>query len=209
LEKEKILCTSVHRKYHKGEFIFLPGVRFDNLIVVLDGLIKISKVSQTGKEQIIRILKAEDFIGELNLFSPKVTTDTAEVIQDSLVCIINGSDIKSYLLGNPDAALKLLTTFTERVMEAENLVEQIGLKRIEARIAGFLIGEINRESLNKGPYEVMLPFSKKDMASYLGTTPETLSRKLSFFRENGWLETDGQRRIIVLNKEALETLSEE
>jgi CRP/FNR family transcriptional regulator len=208
-EKEKILGTSVHRKYHKGEFIYLPGDRIDNLIVVLSGLIKISRISQTGKEQIVQVLKPEDFMGELNLFSPKEAADTAEVIEDALICIIRGTDIKSYLLGNPDAALKLLTKFSERVKEAETLVGQMSLKRIEARIADFIIGEINREDLKKEPYEVMLPFSKKDMAAFLGTTPETLSRKLSLFRENGWIESDGQRRIIVLNKEALEDLSEE
>ena len=50
---------------------------------------------------------------------------------------------------------------------------------------------------------IALPISKKDVASYLGLTPDTLSRRLAGFEENGWIHQHGNRRIDLLDIEAL------
>ena len=78
--KESIMLSSNHKIYKKGEIIFTPGDYFDYLFVVNKGRVKLSKISVTGKEQILKILEVGDFMGELSLFRNIVLTHSAEAM---------------------------------------------------------------------------------------------------------------------------------
>lgn len=208
-EKLSIMNQSSHKKYKKGEIIFMPGDSLNNLYVVNKGLVKISKISSLGKEQIIRILQTGDFMGELTLFSSSVHNNTAEALEITEVCIIQGQKIKELLLQQPDMALKFLQKYTERIEESEKLIEQLTLRDVEQRIASYLLNEIEKNEIinKKGEYEINLPVSKGDLSSLIGTTQETLSRKLSLLQDSGIIRLEGQRKIIVTNIESLKILT--
>lgn len=205
-EKQDIMNSSNQRKFKKGEIIFTPGDSFDDLFVVNKGIVKISKVSSLGKEQILRILKPGDFMGELALFSKSILNNTAEALEKTEICIIQGDKIRGLLIQKPEIAIKFLQKYTERIEETEELIEQIGLRDVEQRLANYLLLEIENNKIlnNKGKYEINLPVSKGDLASLIGTTQETLSRKLSLFQDNGWITLKGQRMIEVIDMESLE-----
>jgi CRP/FNR family transcriptional regulator len=207
-EKESVMDASFHRKYKKGEMIFTPGDPFDNLFVVNKGIIKISKISSIGKEQIMRILESGDFMGELSMFSKTVHNNNAEALENCEVCIINGAKIRELMLEKPKIALNFLQKYAERIEESEELIEQIGLREVEQRIANYLLLEIEKNAIeNKNnEYEVTLPISKKDLAALIGTSQETLSRKLAVFQDSGWIVLKGQRKIIVTDMESLKEM---
>ncbi len=207
-EKEEIMNSSSHKRYKKGELIFTPGDSFDDLFAVNSGVVKISKISASGKEQILRILHAGDFMGELALFSRSILNNVAEALENTEICIIQGRKIKELILQKPEMALKFLQKYTERIEESEELIEQIGLRDVEQRIANYLLLEIEKNSMNNstGEYEITLPVSKGDLASLIGTSQETLSRKLSLFQDNGWIRLKGQRIISVIDIDSLENM---
>ncbi len=207
-EKESIMDSSNHKKFKKGEIIFTPGDSFDDLFVVNKGMVKISKISSLGKEQILRILKPGDFMGELSLFSKSILNNTAEALEQTEICIIQGTRIRELLMQKPEMAIKFLQKYTEKIEETEELIEQIGLRDVEQRIANYLLLEIENNQItnNKGKYEITLPVSKGDLAALIGTTQETLSRKLSLFQDNGWINLKGQRIIEVIDMESLEDI---
>lgn len=207
-EKQSIMNSSNHRKFKKGEIIFTPGDSFDDLFVVNKGIVKISKISALGKEQILRILQPGDFMGELSIFRKSIHNNTAEALANTEICIIQGHKIRELLLQKPEIALKFLQKYTERIEESEELIEQIGLRDVEQRIANYLLLEIEKNQIlnNKGEYEITLPVSKGDLAALIGTTQETLSRKLSLFQDNGWIKLKGQRIISVTDIDRLEEL---
>jgi len=200
--------SSNQRSFKKGEIIFTPGDSFDDLFVVNKGMVKISKVSSLGKEQILRILKPGDFMGELALFSKSVLNNTAEALEQTEICIIQGDKIRQLLIQKPEMAIKFLQKYTERIEETEELIEQIGLRDIEQRIANYLLIEIENNQIinNNGKYEIILPVSKGDLAALIGTTQETLSRKLSLFQDNGWISLKAKRIIEVIDIESLESI---
>lgn len=207
-EKESILNSSNHKNYKKGEIIFTPGGSFDDLFVVNKGTVKISKISALGKEQILRLLKPGDFMGELSLFSRSIHSNTAEALENTEICIIQGRKIRELLLQKPEIALKFLQKYAEKIEESEELIEQIGLRDVEQRIANYLLLEIEKSQImnTKGEYEITLPVTKGDLASLIGTTQETLSRKLSLFQDNGWIKLKGQRIISIIDIDSLEDL---
>ena len=207
-EKESIMDASVHKRFKKGEMIFTPGDSFDNLFVVNKGIVKINKISAMGKEQILRILEPGDFMGELSLFSKTIINNNAETLENSEICIINGGTIKELLLKKPEIAIKFLQSYTKRIEESEELIEQIGLRDVEQRIANYLLLEIEKNAIEdkNNEYEITLPVSKKDLAALIGTSQETLSRKLSLFQDNGLIKLKGQRKIIVKDMESLKQL---
>lgn len=207
-EKKSVMNAASHKRYEKGEIIFNYGDNFDNLFVVNNGKVKVSKISVLGKEQILRILEPGSFMGELSLFKKTISNSTAEALEATDICLIQGAKIRELIISKPELALKLLQKYSERVEEAEELIEQIGLRDVEQRIANFLILEIKKayDSFNNKEYEITLPISKKDLASLIGTTQETLSRKLANFQDKGWIKLIGQRIIIVTDLESLEML---
>jgi len=208
-EKESVMAASTHKKYKKGEIIFTPADHFDNLFIVNSGIVKISKISILGKEQILQILEPGGFLGELSLFSKTTLNNTAEALEPTEICLIKGAKIRELILKNPAISLKFLQKYTERIEESEILIEQIGLRDVEQRIANFLLLEIEKNEISDNKineYEITLPVSKGDLASLIGTTQETLSRKLSIFQDNGWIKLKGQRIIIVSDRESLENI---
>src|SRR5690625_5602507 len=91
----------------------------------------------------------------------------------------------------PTIAIKILEQFSNRLDQTEKLVGELSAKDVEARIAGYILELANKNDSD----EIILPMSKKDLASYLGTTQETVSRRLSSFQMNGWIEQKGHRNI--------------
>ncbi|HOE57321.1 MAG TPA: Crp/Fnr family transcriptional regulator [Bacillota bacterium] len=199
-EMLEVAGITSQKTYEKGEMIYMAGEKGEKLRVIHTGKVKISRVSDSGKEQVIRILEPGDFMGELSLFSPVPLTDNGEAMEKTTVCIIAGEKIKELMKKYPAIAFKVMEELSKRLEKAESLIEGITLHGVEKRLAAALI----RMSNSKG--EVILNMSKGDFASYMGMSQETLSRKLSNFQDMGLIKLIGHRRIILKNTKALEEI---
>ncbi len=206
-EKKEVMDASISRPYAKGEVIFSPGHPSANLWIVHRGSVKISRFSPSGKEQIVRILTPGDFTGELSLFSHTVLTDTAEALETTEICLIQGKVINDLMLRTPQIAIKFLEKYTERIETAEAKLEQLTLYDVEQRLARTLLDMLHHQQQGQTKDKViLLPVSKKDLAVMIGTTQESLSRKLALFQEQGWIKLVGQRQIIIVDESALAQL---
>ncbi|MHA0856412.1 Crp/Fnr family transcriptional regulator [Paenibacillus sp. CMAA1364] len=212
-EKAEVMNTSISKKYKKGENIFSPGHSSANLWIVHQGSVKISRFSSAGKEQIVRILRQGEFTGELSLFSHTILNSTAEALEPTVICQIQGTVIKDLMLRSPQIAIKFLEKYTERIETAEDKLEQLILYDVEQRLAHILLEMLEEQKTDHmdppSIQTLILPISKKDLAIMIGTTQESLSRKLSYFQEQGWIRLVGQRQITILDKESLQRFNED
>lgn len=182
----------------KGEILYHAGDDSDALYILNRGQVKIYRLSESGKEQMLRILMPGDFTGELALFQEGVHEAYAEATIDTQICMIRDADFQKLLIKYPTISLKVLEEFSSRLDRSEQQTTRVATEKVETRLALFIA-----ELAESDQALVELPMSKKDLASYLGTTPETLSRRLADFEEAGYIEMKGQRKIVVLDLDGL------
>ncbi|MGJ0845348.1 Crp/Fnr family transcriptional regulator [Tissierella praeacuta] len=196
-EMMEVAKVTREKIFEKGEMLYMAGEKSEKLYVIHSGKVKITRFTDTGKEQVIRVLGTGDFMGELSLFSPLPLTDNGEALSRTIACIIDGKKLKDLMKKYPVIALKIMEELSQRLEKAENLIENISLYGVERRLALTLINMANEKR------EVNLRMSKKDFSSHLGMSQETLSRKLTSFQNMGIIKLIGHRRIILLDIEAL------
>ena len=196
-EMMEIARITVDKTFEKGEMIYMSGDKGDKLSVLHSGKVKITRITESGKEQVIRLIGPGEFMGELSLFSPMPLKDNSEVLVKATVCIIDGKKLKELMKVYPTIAFKVMEELSQRLEKAENLIENISLNSVEKRLADSLI-EMANENM-----ETSLKMSKKDFASHLGMSQETLSRKLTNFQELDIIDLIGHRKIIIKDMDAL------
>jgi CRP-like cAMP-binding protein len=185
--------------YKKGEIIYRAGEQSDSLYVVRSGRVRIYRLSESGKEQLVRFLSPGDFTGELALFSESVHESYAEAVENTEVCLIARAELQRLLLKFPSISLKILEELSSRLEKSEKQTIRVSTEKVETRLALFIAECLDGE----GAMEFVLPMSKRDLASFLGTTPETISRKLTDFEQAGYIKQKPQRKIEVLNLDEL------
>lgn len=196
-EMLEIANITSERTFEKNEMVYMAGDKGDKLFVIHSGKVKISRISDTGKEQVIRVLGSGEFMGELSLFSSSDLKDNATALTKVVMCVIHAEKLKDSMKKYPGISIKIVEELSNRLEGVESLIENISIHGVERRIAESLLGLSNEKG------EVKLKMSKRDLASHLGMSGETLSRKLRSFEEEGWIKLIGHRRIIVLNPGAL------
>ena len=198
-EMQEIVKESHSNSHTKGQTIYQAGEKSDGLYIVHKGRVKIYRLSDNGKEQLVRILKPGDFTGELSLFNESVHDAYAEALEPVELCVMGRDNFQQFLLKYPAIALKVLTEFSTRLAKTEKQAASIAMESTETRVAIYLADLVEEQKRN----DVTLPMSRKDLASHLGTTPETVSRKLTDFENAGWIKQNGQREIIIMDLDAL------
>lgn len=134
-EMLEIAMITSEKTVEKGEAIYSAGDRTDNLYVIHKGRVKIIRLSEAGKEQVLRVLGPGQFIGELAIFNKEPASESALALEKTIMCKIEGQDIKSLMARHPSIAFKILEELSQRLQKAETLVEDISLSSVERRIA--------------------------------------------------------------------------
>lgn len=199
LEMKEIVKTTNSVSHPRGHTIYRADEQSEGLYIVHKGRVKIYRLSETGKEQLVRILEPGDFTGELSLFSESVHNAYAEAMEPVELCVMDRDDFQQFLLKYPAISLKVLNEFSTRLSKTEKQAANIAMESVETRVAIYL-ADLAEEQKNQ---TITLPTSRKDIASHLGTSPETISRKLTEFEDAGWISQISQRKIKVLDLDAL------
>ncbi len=200
-EMLEIAAITRDRTFEKGEMVYKAGDEGEKLYVIHTGKVKITRFTESGKEQVIRVLGPGEFMGELSLFSAEPMQDYGEVIEKANMCVIDGNKLKKLMGKYPSITFKVMEELSKRLDKAENLIENINHYSVEKRLSQALL------ELSNGNGVINLEMSKKDLASNIGMSQETLSRKLSAFQEEGIIDLKGHRKIIILNIDALEEIN--
>ena len=201
---KKIRAIAVDKFFNKGRTVFSEGDKGNGFYLVADGKVKIYKVSMDGKEQILHIYGPGSPFGEVAVFAGKNFPANAETLLKSHLLFFPRAAFIELISDNPSLSLNMLAMLSMRLRQFTVQVENLSLKEVPGRLASYLI-YLTRE---QGTEEIVaLPVSKGQLASLLGTIPETLSRILGKMSMSGLIAVDG-REIKLLDLTGLVDLAE-
>lgn len=198
-EQAEINKLASHKHYQKNETIFQPGD--EQLDIVARGSIKVYQLSANGKEQLLRVVEPGGYEGENQLFGIENETLFAEALEGTEICTISKQAINQVMLKNPQIAIKLFELSAQKMVQLEKQSQLLSMERVEERLASYLLDLAKVTETN----QVTLPMKMKDISQFLGTTPETLSRKFSLFESQGYISRSG-KSVTVLDPDGLQDM---
>jgi CRP/FNR family transcriptional regulator len=196
---EAVVKISVAKKFGKGETIFFEGDPGNGFYMVAEGKVKIFKMSFAGKEHILHIFGPGEPFGEVPVFHGKPFPANAEALVKSTLIFFPREQFIALVHAHPSLALNMLAVLSLRLRRFVDQIENLSLKEVPARIAGYLLYLLEEQGSEES---VELEISKGQLASLLGTIPETLSRIFAKMSEEGLIDVDG-KKIRILDRAAL------
>lgn len=192
------------KKFKRNEIIFFEGDPAHGFFVVADGKVKIYKMAPDGKEKILHIYGPGNPFGEVPVFSGGHFPANAMALTNSRFFYISRDAFINAIKIHPSLALNMLGELSKRLREFTVQIENLALKEVPARLATYLI-YLTREQDNDE--QVTLTISKGQLASLLGTIPETLSRIFNRMSTQKLIDVQGQT-IQIQNRDELQFLAE-
>lgn len=197
----------IHQKIHavefkKGEYLFRAEEPTNTLYIIQSGAVRLFHLLESGKEQLIRILKPGDFIGEWSLFSQdRQYEDYAYALVDTKVCQLYADDFKEVLLNYPAVSLKILEEMSRRLQASEKMTSRVANESVGTRLVNYLLGQLPGQASDA--HLINLELSRKELAAFLGTTPETISRKFKELETLKIIKSLSPRKIKIINFDGL------
>jgi CRP/FNR family transcriptional regulator, dissimilatory nitrate respiration regulator len=146
-----------------------------------------------------------DLVAEAAIFDSMVYPASCMALEKSALVRISRDGILDLIRKHPELALKMMSGYSKRLRQFVARIEELSLKDMKARLAGYLLANSNVEN---GETVFRLRHSKKELSSLLGTIPETLSRALAFLKQNK-LITEAGNKITIPDAEKLRVFSEQ
>ena len=204
-ELQELAEIVVKKDFKKGQMIFSEGDEGTGFYVVMAGRVKIFKLSLEGKEQILHIFGYGEPFGEVPVFTGRHFPAHAQAMEASRVFFFPREAFVALIRANPSIALNMLAVLSMRLRRFTVLIDDLSLKEVPGRLAAYLLYVSEQ---NQGTDELVLTITKSQLASLLGTIPETLSRIFGRMAKQGLIVSDGHR-IKILNRAGLKGLAEE
>ena len=201
---EDLAMITVESLYTKGKNIFSEDEQATGLYAVTSGRVKIFKLSSEGREQILHIFGPGEVFGEVPVFAGKRFPASADAMEESRILFFPRESLINLIKRNPSIALNMLAVLSMRLRRFTSMIDDLSLREVPGRLAKHLL-YLSEQKQNS--HDLDLNITKGQLASLLGTIPETLSRILTKMTEQGIIESDG-RRIRIIQRDVIEELAE-
>ena len=201
---EALAGIATQRSFQKGQTIFVEGETASCFYVLVSGRVKIYKLSPEGKEQVLHFFEPGDAFAEAAVFSGQKFPAFAGCIEDATTLLFPRVEFLALIKRDPSMAMMMLAELSRKLRRFANLIEDLSLREVPGRLAAHLLYLGERQENGE---VITLNISKTQLASLLGTIPETLSRILARMTREGLIEITEGRTIHLLDSESLEELA--
>jgi len=171
----------------KGAPLFQAEDPADVFYLLLHGGIRVFKLDDQGREMEVTRLDSGDFVGEAFALVRGRYPFFAQAARDSRVLAFPAAAVEKAIASDPAAARFFVRLLARKCVSLSGRVESLGMQTVPQRLAEFLLSRCG----GGGGCRIDLPMSKGDLAKFLGTVSETLSRTLRQLRDEGLIEVRG------------------
>ena len=193
----------VERRFAPKDTIFAPGDPDDQLYFLLEGTVRLYKIYGDYKEATTALLKDSGVFGKLSLVEGRWQNVFAEAITDVRVASVQKSTLSEVIKRRPEFAMKLFFSFSERLRQSDEVIESLLHREVSVRLATLLLNLSDRLGEDDGADTVLnMRLTHQDLANMIASTREAVSKVMSEFQREGFVQVQN-RRVAILNKEAL------
>ena len=196
------------RHYRRRQVIHFPDQAGDFLYLLCTGRVKVSRVSEQGREVTLNLIEGSQLFGETGLLEPNQPYELmAETLEDSLVGVFRRAEFLEALQECPPAALEMMRLIAERRSLAESAVADLVFLDVPKRLAKLLMRlyDAHGSKTSRGGTMIKAKFTHQELANMIGSTRETTTLVLNDFKRNGIIDFLG-RKIVVRNQTDLEEI---
>lgn len=195
---EKIFQVASRQRYHKDNIILIEEEVGSTMFVILSGRVKISRISDDGREVILSILSDGDFFGEMSLLDGHTRSANVTAIEESELLVIRREEFLQMLKEFPQIAINLLKELAQRIRKSDEHIKSLSLQDATGRVASTLL-RIAEDSgvFRRGQVEIQELPLQQDLANMAGTSRETISRVIKSLTDDGYLKKQSGKIIIL------------
>lgn len=209
LNKEELLRMTeckVSYTIKKGESIFEEGDLTNGIYCVKDGVCKMTKLSANGKDQIVKLVKSGELLGQRSMISEEPANLSAVALEDMEVCFIPKSEVMTFFNSNNQFSMNVMKTICGDLKDADDHMVSMAQKHVKERLAETLLYlEDNFGKSEDGTLRIQL--SREELAGMIGTATESCIRLLSELNKSGFIELIG-KKIAIKDRSKLKRMAE-
>lgn len=189
--------------YPDNYTIFFEGETGDRVFFLREGKVKVIRSNKEGDEQILEIIQSGDVFGEVVLFGIDNYPGTTRTIGEVKVDYLTRDKFRNYFSNNPDIGWGMLRVMARKLTRSQHKIKNLGLRKTRGRVANLLIDMLN--DFGDSDRNVILNLKQQELADFIGTSRETVSRTLNQFKKEGIIKIKGNK-LTILNLEKLQNM---
>ncbi len=195
---EEISRHCIRQIYKKDNMVLIEEEIGSTMFVILDGRVKISRISDEGREVILSILCDGDFFGEMAILDGQTRSANAVTLEDTEMLIIRRENFLEMLYDYPQIAINLLKELAHRLRRSDSQIKSLSLQNALGRVASTILRIADDSGIIKqGKVEISQLPPQQDLANMAGTSRETISRVIKSLSQLGYLKKEGSKLIIL------------
>jgi CRP-like cAMP-binding protein len=206
-DKEAIAKHHILTILNKGEFLFKEGEKPHGLICLASGKVKVFKVGVGGREQILKMVRQQGFIGYRAMFSDNTWSVSAAAIENSAICVFEKNYLVNILKKNAALALKFIKVITEELWFSNDRIVSLTQKHVRGRLSESLLMLRDTYGYEADGKTISISLSREDIANLSNMTTSNAIRTLSNLASEGTIEIK-RSKISILDNSCLEHISE-
>ena len=188
----------VARHYDNGNYIFLEDSDGEQCFFVLEGSVKVTRLSKDGREVILAMLNEGDFFGEMSLLDGESRSANVIALEKTEVLTLDRRDFLDVVNDYPQIAVMLLKELAGRLRKSDRQIASLSLSDAEKRIALCIIRFADEQGvIQNGKVSIPKTPIQQDIANMAGTSRETVSRALSILEKENLIARNGRELMIL------------
>lgn len=196
-EHTMIEKASVMREVKKGEWLYLQGSADKNVYILKTGAVKVTKLAPHGKEIILDIFQGGSIFGEMSAIDPRERDESAEVIEDGLICTMKREDFQALMQAVPGLSVKVTKMIRFRLWKIENRLLDLVYSSVEQRLAKTLINLLDDFGVPQGVgYLIKIRLTHSDFADLIASTRETVTATFNKLKKDGIIEFENKYVVV-------------
>ena len=192
---EQIASHLIERRYPRNTTIVEEGLPGDYMYIIREGRVKVTKLSEDGREKILAFFEPGHFVGDMALLDRAPRSASVKALTPVRVLALSRADFTGLIRKSPDLAIAVIRELSGRLRAVNDQASALSFQRVKDRTKGLLV-RLAKEEAPDGVHLQTPALTHQQIADMIGTSRETVTRVVKDLKTSGWLGQEGKRYLV-------------